>query len=146
MKIFIRKIPEDTKSSELERLLMPFLKKGLVYPFRANGKITRKSVIVQVDEQQNVIAHHGLVTVEPDIAAKRMLKRMHRTTIKGRRVIVREFNERSWQNDRRSHKFQKQSRIIKNQRYLERRLHALIPESNTRVSFSDQSNFSRKYG
>lgn len=145
MKIFIRNIPENTTANDLVKFFTPFLKKSLKHPFRAKGEIIKQYIVAQINQDNNVVGYHGLVTIEPDEVAKSILKRMRRTPFKGKKVIIREFIDRSWQNDRRSHQPQKIALINQRIRF-ERRQHKLKVVTSSRITFSDQANFSRKYG
>ena len=145
MKIFIRKIPKETKPDDLVRFFAPFIKKSLLHPFRSKGEIIKYQVVAQIDQENNTVGYHGLVTIEPDEVAKSILKRMHRIPFKGKKVIIREFIDRSWQNDRRSHKPQNIAPINQRRR-VERRQHRLEVVIRTQITFSDQAQFTRKHG
>lgn len=47
-------------------------------------------------------ARYGLVSVESDRLARKIMKQFHGRPFKGGRVIVREFNHRNYSNDRRA--------------------------------------------
>lgn len=96
MIIFLRKIPADTKLSDIEDFVTPALKGGW---FRKSGRIIRIEILTLHDTRLNTWEFHGLVTVEPDEAGFRAIKRLKGRRLKDRLVIVRQYFQRSWQND-----------------------------------------------
>ena len=145
MKVFFRNIPEHTKPNELARFVTPFLKKSFINPFKAKGQVIRHNVVAQTDREKNVVRHHGLVTIEPDAAGARMLKRIRRMPFNGRKIIIREFVDRTYENDRRNYQSKLKVHPQRDLRCTDRRQHGLEAASNFRISFSHQENFTRKY-
>lgn len=98
MIIFIRKIPANTKLSELIAFVEPTVKGGL---FRKGGVIRDAKVLALRDLRLRTLEFHGLVTVEPDKIALRAIKKLKGKRFKGKFVVVRQYFERDWHNDRR---------------------------------------------
>lgn len=146
MKILFRNIPEDTKPEELARFVSPFLKTSFINPFKAKGEMIRHAIVAQTDRDNNVICHHGLITIEPDAAGARLLKRIRRIPFKGRKIIIREFVDRTWENDRRNYESKRKIHPLNERRRTDRRQHVLKAVTNFRISFSHQEIFARKYG
>ncbi len=146
MKIFIKNIPENTTPDDLVRFFTPFLKKSLKHPFRTKGKLTKQYVVAQIDQEDNIVGRHGLVTIEPDEVAKSILKRMRRIPFKGKKVIVRKFIDRSWQNDHTSHQSQPKISSINQHRRFDLRQHTLKVVTGFQITFSDQVQIMENYG
>ena len=145
MLIFFRNIPADTNPKELARYINPSLDNGFFKLFRTSGKIMKIDILAQMDPESNVVRHHGLVTIKPEKAGKRMIKRLYRTPFRGRIIIIREFINRARQNDRRKYSPKKTS-PLNNRRTTERRLHILEKITNLGDSFSGRPQFARKFG
>ena len=145
MQILIRDIPKDTHPNELYQFIAPSLDEGIFGSFRTSGELINTNVFAQKDSDFNIVNHHGLVTIEPDKAAKRSIKRLHKTPFKGRFTIIREFVHRSWQNDRRCH-HQSNIRHLNSRRKADRRQHLLERVTDFGVRFSGLKQFSRKTG
>lgn len=87
------------------------------------------------------------IPIEPDVAGERILKHLHRPCFKGRKIIIREFIDRSWENDRRNHA-PKKNHPINDLRHSERRQHSLktVTSIHSQITFSSQASFVKKYG
>ena len=102
MLIFLRQIPAHTRIHEITDFIEPALKKSFFNLFGEKGHIEDIKIITLKDNDLNTIEHHGLVTIVPDSAAELVIKRLNRKPFKGRRIAVREYITRTWQNDRRA--------------------------------------------
>ncbi len=98
MIIFLRDIPAKTKTDDIVYHITPFLKGGL---FEKNGNIDNVKILALKDAKENTYEFHGLVTINSDATAKRVIKKLNRKIFIGKPIIVREYFHRSWQNDRR---------------------------------------------
>lgn len=103
MIIFLRKIPVTTKIRELIDFVEPALKGGL---FKKSGKIMEAKILAMQDTRYKALEFHGLISVEPDVAALRAIKRLKGQRFKGRLVVVRQYFHRDWHNDPRQHQNQ----------------------------------------
>lgn len=100
MIIFLRKIPATTKLSEIEDFVSPALKGFL---FGTIGRIEKIEILVLQDKLLNTIEFHGLVTIDPERAAKRVIKKLKGRRFKGKQIIIRQYYQRNWHNDPRMH-------------------------------------------
>lgn len=96
MIIFIRKIPANTKISEIIDFVEPAIKGGL---FRKSGIIRGAKILALRDVRLRTLEFHGLVTVEPDAVALRAIKKLKGQRFKGKFVVVRQYFQRDWHND-----------------------------------------------
>jgi len=96
--IFIRGVSAYTQKSDLVDFVSPALVNRLRF---VNGKILEIEVLTLYDRKKKLIEFHGLVTVNSEKAGKLAIKKLHGSVFQGRRVVVREYIKRSWQNDRR---------------------------------------------
>lgn len=98
MIIFVRKISANTKLSELIDFVEPAVKGGL---FRKGGVIKGAKILALKDTRLRTVEYHGLVTVEPEKEALRAIKKLKGKRFKGKFVVVRQYYQRSWHNDKR---------------------------------------------
>ena len=98
MVIFIRKIPANTKLSELISFVEPAVKGGL---FRKAGIIRDAKVLALRDTRLRTVEFHGLVTIEPEKVALRAIKKLRGKRFKGKFVVIRQYFQRDWHNDKR---------------------------------------------
>ena len=92
----------------------------------------------------NVVSHHGLVKIEPDETAERILKRVHRTLFRDKYIIIREFKNRYWGNDRRLLQTERMVNLNNERRQSERRKDSLKTLNAFQITFADQSLLSSK--
>lgn len=98
MIIFIRKISANTKLSELIDFVEPAVKGGL---FRKGGVIKGAKILALKDTRLRTVEYHGLVNVEPEKEALRAIKKLKGQRFKGKFVVIRQYYQRSWHNDKR---------------------------------------------
>jgi len=98
MVIILRRIPENTQEHEIIDFLEIKLKGKI---FQKPGSIESISILALKDIQRNTLEYHGLVTIDSEVAAKRVIKQLSRKHFKNRPIIVREYFHRSWHNDQR---------------------------------------------
>jgi len=98
MILFIRKIPANTKLNEIVAFVEPAVKGGL---FRKGGVIKGAKILALRDMRLNTVEFHGLVNVEPDKEAQRVLKKLKGKRFKGKFVVIRQYYQRDWHNDKR---------------------------------------------
>jgi len=107
MEIFIGNIPKKMNAFELQRLvnraLVPSnILEGLVNLVNRKDKIKRLELDVVTEVKTNRIVCYGKAIVEPDPAAKYIIKKLNNTPCRGNLLKVREFGHRSYNNERRS--------------------------------------------
>ena len=96
MHIILVRIPADTTPHDITHFLEPILKGGL---FVRKGIIEKIEIQILHDEWIQTTEHHGLVKIEPDAAAQRVIKKLNRKAINGKHIAVREYHIRNWHND-----------------------------------------------
>jgi len=101
MMLFIRRIPTDLSRRELEKIVREALKPKVWWPFGPPGTLTRCEVLAIFDKDTGDRERHGLVSIVPQRAAWRVIKRLNRSKMKGKMVEVRPYVKRMYQRDRR---------------------------------------------
>lgn len=103
MIIFLRRIPPDTNKYEIREFIEPALSGRL---FAKKGHITAIKILHIRDNVRNTNEYHGLVRIEPETAAERVIQQLDKKPINGKNIVVREYHHRNWHNDprlRRNH-------------------------------------------
>jgi RNA recognition motif-containing protein len=140
MFIFIRGISKNTKKSELGDFISP----ALVSRFHfIHGKVLNVEILMLEDKKTKLTEFHGLVNVDSDRAGRQAIKRLNGKMFKGHRVVVREYVDRAWQNDRRSNHMAVSDIPGKGNRRCDRRRHMLVVESISHL-FSATKEDARK--
>ena len=88
MRVFVRNIPKNTLSKELVHFFNPALKGHL---FNESGKVTDVQILALRDRNTKLVEYHAVVTIQPDKAAVRAIKKLHGKHFKNQRIAVREF-------------------------------------------------------
>lgn len=100
MILFIRNIPEATKTSDLKRFVQPALKARFFFlPDR--GQIVKTEILALQNKHTKIIEYHGLVFLDSKPAVKQALNFLRGKRFKNRSLQVREYRHRSSKNDRR---------------------------------------------
>jgi len=107
MEIFIGNIPKKMNTFELQRLvnraLLPdSVMESLLSLLRRKDKIKRLEFDVVTEVKSDQVVRYGKAIVEPDLAAKNLIKKLNNLPCRGNRLRVREFGHRSYNNERRS--------------------------------------------
>lgn len=118
MLIFIRRIPEMTQIADLAAFVNPALKRGLLI---SPGKIIKIKILGLHEKAITQYEFHGLVEVEPEKAGRRVIEKLNGKLLKGKRVIVGEYIQRSWHNDRRTNHAEIVDHIFQGRRLGDRR-------------------------
>lgn len=142
MIIFIRKIPANTKLSEIIGFVEPAIKGGI---FRKGGVIRDAKILALRDLRLRTLEFHGLVTIEPDKAALRAIKKLKGKRFKGKFVAVRQYFQRDWHNDPRQNRQQPGGPDIQERRIGDRRRgKGLEIIEDISGKFSSAGDFTRK--
>ncbi|OQK15237.1 hypothetical protein AU255_18945 [Methyloprofundus sedimenti] len=143
MHVFFRNIPAESRRSDLINVIEPVLKRVW---FRRNGIIVKVKIIHQQEHGSNHSVFHGLVTIEPDAVAEKVIKRLNRKMFLGRHIAVREYHHRVWHNDPRV-KHNSHDPEILNRREGDRRRKNLIVVNDIEAThnFSGDKAFHRQY-
>jgi len=133
MLILLRRIPQNTNEQDIIDFLEPALKGGL---FKKTGHIESIQILVLKDTQRKTIEFHGLVSIDSEAAANRVIKDLNKTTFKNKPILVREYFHRSWHNDPRINMRQWNEELVDKRKSSRRRprLEAVTKES---LTFSD---------
>jgi hypothetical protein len=106
MKVFIPRIPMPTTRGELKHFIEDEMNSWFHIPFTDETKVLTYDVLEIVD-QNGVREHHGLVTVEPDGAAEKVIDHLSGKRLHGKQVFLRQYHERNsnraveWSEERR---------------------------------------------
>jgi hypothetical protein len=117
MIIILKNIPAKTKKLDVKIFITPAVDGGWL---SKRGQIKNISFFAQKNIQTREIQHHGLVEIEPDSIAERVIKKLNRKIMVGKWIAISEYKTRNWDNDRRR-KNTNVSELIKNKRVADRR-------------------------
>ncbi len=134
MLIFLARIPNDTTETDIINFLNPVLKGGL---FFRKGMIKSLEIMLYQDDETELALYHALVRIEPDNVAQRVITKLNRKPLKGKHILVREYQIRSWHNDPRLVDKLPYPTTPQERRTHERRKHQLQPVSGKK---SDRNN------
>jgi len=98
MVIILRRIPQSTVEQDIIDFLDSVLQGKI---FQKSGTIESISILTLRDSQRNTIEYHGIVTIDSETAAKRVIRQLNKKPFKNKPIIVREYFHRSWHNDQR---------------------------------------------
>ena len=116
---------------------------NVVFSAFNKGRIVNVKIVRFLDSNTKALEYHGLVRIEPDKLAQKVIKRLNRKPFKGVRINVREYRIRSWHNDRRT----KMSNTSKSAtlRKRDRRRRNIEVVDDVTQQFSSMSAFHRLY-
>lgn len=138
MHIFLVRIPANTTKRDVVEFISPALKGGLFAP---TGVLKNIQLVVLRNSRTNATEHYGIVQVEPDKAALRVIRQLNRKQLKGKPIHVRRYYIRNKKNDPRL-KNQYPALNIKEKRLGERRCDTL--EKQHRVKFEGDVQYAIK--
>ena len=140
MLLFFRNIPANTRTSDFHKLIKPAMGNAVFSAFN-KGRIVNVKIVRLLDSNTKILEYHGLVRIEPDKVAQKVIKRLNRKSFKGVRINVREYRSRSWHNDRRT----KMSNTLKSAslRKKDRRRRDIEVVEDINQQFSSTSSFHR---
>jgi hypothetical protein len=119
MVIILKHVPSKISKQDIENFLTPTIVGGWL---RRGGQIEKAFILLQKEKRTNSVQHHVLVEVYPDFVAKRVIKKLHRQSIAGKRIEVCEYKVRNWHNDSRiNHNYAKTAQWLKNNRRISER-------------------------
>ena len=140
MIIFLRNIPARTKHSDIKAFIEPAIKMSL---FGKKGNIIKIKILHLKDSRTYISEFHGLVTIEPDTAAQKVIQRLNRKKFLNKYIAVREYQRRDWHNDPRL----SQKPIVSTKaekRIVDRRRKSIEVVEDITDKFSGQKNFHRQ--
>ncbi|MGZ8153377.1 MAG: hypothetical protein ACXW0Q_12200 [Methylovulum sp.] len=139
MVIILKNILGTTRKQDIENFIAPVLKGGFL---RRSGRLINVSIVAYRDIKLNVLIYHGLVDINPDSVAERVIKKLNRKAIKGKYIGINEYHIRNWRNDPRSHA-RKMSNPLKDKRICDRRNLNLEIEEAVVQEFTSSKTFHR---
>ena len=140
MIIFFRNISEQTKDHHLAAFIEPVIKGSW---FRKKIIVEDLKVIHLYNRHSKTSEFHGLVTLQPESAGRRLIKRLSKKPLLGRPIIVREYHRRVWQNDPRiKYDFHHSATVC--QRVADRRRKNLEVVRDVAIKFSGDTSFHRR--
>ncbi|MCF6203686.1 MAG: RNA-binding protein [Methylococcaceae bacterium] len=140
MIIILKRIPENTKKADIIEYLDPVIKGKI---FQKTGVIEQVQIKALKDPQTHTIEFYGLVVIDYDEVADRVIKKFNRKVFKGKNIAVSEFHIRSWQNDRRILQ-DLPDKNFKSKRVVDRRRFSLKEKKTSIGSYTSQQSFHRK--
>jgi hypothetical protein len=90
MKLIVPRITDSTRPKDLRTFANQILEKSFRLPFSATPRIVGCQVVF-VTDRAGVIQRHGLITVTPDDAGLRIIRKLNGTYLKGKRVGVKRY-------------------------------------------------------
>jgi hypothetical protein len=145
MIIILKNISTTTREQDIEGFMKPAIKGGLL---RKSGYIEKISILALKDTRTDKIKYHGLVTVTPDSVADRVIKKLNKKPLNGKRITVCEHKVRRWQNDPRINN-KNQIQAFRDKRVGDRRLWhkevKVTTEKDISSLFSSDESFSKKF-
>jgi hypothetical protein len=141
MLIFFRNIPASSRSADFYKFIRPVMGNGFLPAFK-KGRIVNAKIVSLLNTDTNTMEYHGLVRIEPDNVAQKVIKRLNRKPFKGVRINIREYHSRTWHNDPRTGLSSTKKLNNFRQRDRRRRNVELIDDIND-LQFSSSSSFHR---
>ncbi|MGZ0077691.1 DUF3240 family protein [Methylomonas sp. YC3] len=140
MNIFLRRIPANTRHTEISEFVAPALKRGL---FRKSGRIVDVQILALQDTRIGTIEYHGVVTLDSELSVQRVVKGLKNRRFNGRMVVVRPYYHRSWYNDPRQNQMPVSADIIEKRKGDRRRGKYLQVIKNASDRFNSEDDFFR---
>lgn len=147
MIVILRKIPPETMYEDIIEFVEPALKAKW---FSKDGFIEEVKILAINDNDEKTVEHHALIRINPDSSAKKVIKLLNRKPILDKRITVREYRYRSWQNDPRGNLNKRLGKILLRRAGSRRRpnLESALDNvnANTNVTtFTSNKNFHKTY-
>lgn len=139
MIIFLGRIPKETVKYEIIDFIRPAL---VAKMFQKPGQIENVKILGLLNTLTNKSEFHSLVSIEPDVAGTRVIKKLNRKFFKSKHIAVREYIHRSWHNDRRI-KLHGWNEELMDKRQSSRRRSTLEEIKNFSTKFSNDNMYHR---
>lgn len=133
MILIFKRIPTSTQKSDIIKHISPEIKGKF---FQKSGYIESIQFISFKDEIKSLAEHHALITVEPDSAAERVIKKLNRKPFLGKHIAIQEYHIRSWHNDRRENFNNEANELLGQQKRSDRRRHHLKAIKKEKITYS----------
>lgn len=130
MEVFFGNLPQRMSAYELRQLVnQAMMPKGFVETaksiFSFNLRLKRLEFNVISEVKAREVVRYGKASIEPDLAAEHLISRLNDRHWKGKRLKVREFRNRTYNNDRRAVNWRDINWAFKERRSNERRIAAI---------------------
>jgi hypothetical protein len=99
MIVLFKNIPDNSYHNDISNLVEPVIKGSLL---SKGGHINSIEIIALQEVNTQDLEFQALASIEPDVVAQRVIKKLHGLNLRGHRVVVREYFIRNWKNDKRS--------------------------------------------
>lgn len=103
MILILKRISPSTLVPDIECFITPALKGGL---FAKSGKLENITVQIVKETETHKSECNALVSIEPAIAGKRVIKLLNRKALNGKPINISEYHFRHRDNDRRTGRYQ----------------------------------------
>ncbi len=118
MILFVRNIPENTRTKELKDFVEPALDRRFFF-LPKRGRVLKAEILALQNQHNKLIEHHGLVFLDSKPALECALSNLRGKRFKNRPLQIREYKYRSTKNDRR--RFASANGLFEDQRLHDRR-------------------------
>jgi hypothetical protein len=141
MIVILRRIPPETLYQDIIDFIEPALKAKW---FSKEGFIEDVKILIIKDNNKEKTEYHGLVRINPDSSAKKIIRLLNRKSILGTRISVREYQYRSWHNDPRANINKRLGKVLHRRKGSRRRpnLESVIENA---ITFTSDKSFHRIY-
>jgi len=141
MLVILRKIPSTTLYEDIVEFVEPSLKAKW---FQKKVFIEDVKILQITDKDKETIEHHGLIRLNPDSRAIKIIKLLNRKPILGKRIAVSEYKYRAWSNDSRSRLDKNLAKKMSRRKGSRRRpnLETIIDNA---ITFTSNKSFHRTY-
>ena len=96
MIVILKNISANTRKQDIKNFITPVVKGGW---FEKKGKILGISILSQRNLRTRMISQHGLVNIEPNDVAERVIKKLNKKLLVGKYIAVAEYKKRDPKND-----------------------------------------------
>lgn len=141
MIVILSKIPPETTYQDIIEFIEPALKTSW---FSKEGFIEEVKILMIIDSDKEIVEYHGLIRINPDSSAKKVINLLNRKPILGKRIAVREYHYRSWHNDTRENSNNRLGKILHRRSNSRRRpnLESVLANASTTTS---EKNFHKTH-
>ncbi len=146
MKLFIRGLPDGTAPADLRQFAEQLLAPAWYRPFAPKAAVKSCTVLKIRDLDANTVEFHGLLEVQPAMAALQAVKTLDGKRFHGRSIAVRKWQIRSELNDPRKRSGTAEEGPAAERRRGDRRRTKLLIETYTPPQFEAVKSFHRVYG
>lgn len=95
MKILIAHIPSRIERQDLMDLVENSVRSTWLSFIRRNGTVTKCKMVRILDLDTGGVEHHGLIDIFPERAAEKAIRRLNNKFLKGHRLTVRRWVDRT---------------------------------------------------